>query len=117
VPSTSYDAILIVTLLMYLDDRQRRALVRRLWPSLNHGGRLLCIEPAVEMVLAANRLTGRRRLAGPTSGVHQFTREELTALLAAHPGARLIARRSLQLLPGLSLTSLHHCVAVARHRV
>mgnify|MGYP000083852199 CR=1 FL=1 len=113
-PARAYDAILIVTVLMYLTDHERTEVLRILWDCLAPGGRLICIEPAVEMVWRARRLLRKRDWADPTSGIRYFTKQEFTEVLTTPKDAALIGRRSVSLIPGLGLTVVHHCVAVEK---
>lgn len=86
-----YDAITIVTLLMYLDPQQQRSTLTKLWTLLRPGGRLLLIEPYLNFLTSLRRKLHVRALA-PTGGeVFYFRRTEFSDLLSeALPGAMLI---------------------------
>jgi SAM-dependent methyltransferase len=113
-PEASYDAILIVTLLMYLPEADRSRVLASLWQSLRPGGRLLCIEPAAEIARLERALLRRRGPADATSGIRRFRSGELAAILGSLPGASLRSRASIRLLPGIGSASLHHCVATEK---
>jgi SAM-dependent methyltransferase len=113
-PEHRYDAILIVTLLMYLSEADRPRVLSVLWQSLAPGGRLLCIEPAAEIVELESRLLRRREPADATSGVRCFRMAELATILQSLPGASLQGDSSIRLLPGVASSSLHHCVAAEK---
>ena len=119
-PERSYDAILIVTLLMYLSEAERPRVLSALWESLNPGGRLICIEPAAELAELQAQWLGSRPAADATSGVRRFRLAELSGSLRELPDASLRSASSIRLLPGLAASSLHHCVsadkATARSR-
>lgn len=109
-----FDVILIITTLMYLTVEEREAVLRRLWLALNPGGRILCIEPATEIFLLWRRLTGRES-ASPTGGtVQHFLQQQLVESFAALDNARATASRSVTLLPYVSSTAVHHCIAVEK---
>ncbi len=110
----AYDAILIVTLLMYLSEPERAQVLAALWESLAPGGRLLCIEPAAEIAGLEARILRRHGPADATSGVRRFRLSELRASLASMPGASVRRQSSIRLLPGIVPSSLHHCVAVEK---
>lgn len=115
--SERYDAILIVTLLMYLEGTEQGPILERLWSFLRPEGRLIIIEPAVEILHLWRRLTGRQ-FAAPTGGaVQHFDRAELGRLLLRLPGAALTDTLSLRLVPWVPQTCFHHGVAVERHAV
>ena len=113
-PERSYDAILVVTLLMYLAEAERGGVLSTLWESLSPGGRLICIEPAAELAELQARLPGRRPAADATSGVRRFRLAELTEGLRRLPGASLRSASSIRLLPGLAVSALHHCVSAQK---
>ena len=110
----TYDAILIVTLLTYLSEEDRPRVLSILWQSLAPGGRLLCIEPAVEIVELEARIFRRRGPTDATSGVRRFRLAELRASLASLPGAFERSESSIRLLPGIAPSALHHCVSVEK---
>ena len=116
-PEHRYDAILIVTLLMYLSEADRSRVLAVLWQSLGPGGRLICIEPAAEIVELESRIFRRREPADVTSGVRRFRMAELATCLESLPGASLLDGSSIRLLPGIGSSSLHHCVAAERTTV
>jgi SAM-dependent methyltransferase len=113
-PETGYDAILIVTLLMYLGEADRSRVLAALWQSLRPGGRLLCIEPAAEIAELERRLLRRRAPADATSGIRRFRAGELAAILRSLPGASLRSGESIRLLPGIGSSALHHCLAAEK---
>lgn len=112
--NSKYDVILVVTLLMYVDLQDQASTLERLWAHLVPGGCLICIEPAIEILTTFRRLTGKRA-AAPTGGdVYHFRRDELHGLAERLPGANIAAAGSVRLIPFLSVTALHHCLAVNR---
>jgi SAM-dependent methyltransferase len=113
-PEHRYDAIVVVTLLMYLSEDDRSRVLSVLWDGLRPGGRLICIEPAAEIAALERRILRRREPADATSGVRRFRAAELAADLRALPGASIKAASSIRLLPGIASSSLHHCVAVEK---
>lgn len=102
-----YDAITIVTLLMYLDAGEQYAVLAKLWTNLRPGGRLLLIEPSFNILTALRRRFRVQTLA-PTGGeVCYFKRDELTALLTtAIPEGRLLTTTSFRM-PFIGFPTLH----------
>lgn len=113
-PEPGYDAILIVTLLMYLPEAESARVLSVLWHGLAPGGRILCIEPAAEIAELESRLFRRRAPADATSGIRRFRMDELAGSLGSLPGARLAGSTSIRLIPGVSASALHHGVAVEK---
>jgi SAM-dependent methyltransferase len=113
-PDEAYDLILIVTTLMYLSAQEHFDVLQRLWSCLVPGGRIVCIEPASELFVMWRRLTGRNS-ASPTGGtVEHFLNHELVEKFAHLPGRKILETRSVKLLPMISATVVHHCVAVEK---
>jgi len=109
-----FDLVLIVTTLMYLTSDEHVEVLERLWSALAPGGRIVCIEPSSELFTLWRRLTGRES-ASPTGGtVAHFLRDELAAKFARLEGAHIVGRRSVTLLPFVSATAVHHCIAVEK---
>ena len=111
-----FDAILIVTCLMYLAKHEHGPTLERLWGMLNPGGSLVCIEPAFEILQLWRRLT-RSDYASPTGGsVYHFHRSELRDVCHRLPEAVLRDSATVCLIPGLTMTAIHHAVAVTKPR-
>lgn len=109
-----FDVVISVTCLMYLDLAEHRPTLERLWSILNVGGCLVCIEPAIEILQLWRKLT-RRTNASPTGGsVHHFHQNELRELCCGLRAAVLQSTISVNLVPFLSSTALHHGVSVRK---
>ena len=103
----SYDTIIIVTTLMYLDTGEHNLILGRLWSMLNPGGRLICIEPASEIFTIWRALTGRHS-ASPTGGsIRHFGRNEFVSMLSALENASIKAVDSILLIPKIPFSALH----------
>ena len=89
--ASEFDAITIVTLLMYLNQEQQRQVLAKLWDYLSPGGRLIVIEPYLNLLTSMRRVLHVRTLA-PTGGeVGYFRAPEFANLLVtAMPGAVLV---------------------------
>jgi ubiquinone/menaquinone biosynthesis C-methylase UbiE len=109
-----FDLILIVTTLMYLTRDEHEIVLERLWSMLGPQGRIVCIEPASEMFMLWRRLTGKES-ASPTGGtVQHFLQRELEDSFAGLDRARIVARRSVTLVPLIGATTVHHGIAVEK---
>lgn len=113
-PNETYDLILIVTTLMYLDRQEHRDVLQRLWSCLVPGGRIVCIEPASELFILWRRITGKAS-ASPTGGtVEHFLRGQLVEKFEHFGQRRILDSRSVNLIPYINATAVHHCVAVQK---
>lgn len=110
-----YDVIVIVTVLMYLNREELAPTVEKYWSMLAPGGVIICIEPAIEFIQLWRRLTGKA-LASPTGGdVIYFEKHELKDLFTKLEHAVIKDEMSVNLLPGMTFSSLHHGFAVTRN--
>ena len=115
-PEHHFDVVVLVTLLMYLTAEDQIKTISKIWSFLNPGGVVICIEPAVEIVRLWRRLTGKAS-ANPTGGtVNTYTADELWNLFSSQDGATLAAQMSVNLIPGIGSTALHHGLAVVKNR-
>lgn len=113
-PKQEFDVILMVTILMYLDESEQYALLHRLWDFLRPQGRLIVIEPALEL-LQAFRLITRRKNASPTGGnVGHFTRRSLTSLVGSQPRANVLKSKKIVAIPLTQMVPVHHAIAVGK---
>lgn len=112
--SRRFDAIISITCLMYLDTTEHRPTLERLWPMLNVGGCLICIEPAIEILQLWRGITQRENASPTGDSVHHFRRSELKSLCCGLQGAVLQATTSVNLVPFVSGTALHHGIAVRK---
>ncbi len=111
-----YDAILIVTTLMYLNPEEQTTVLQKLWSMLRVGGCIVCIEPASEIFLLWRYLT-RKPSASPTGGtVCHFSASELVGKFSKYDSAKVCQTESINLIPFLKMTSLHHAVSIYRTR-
>ncbi len=109
-----YDAIVVVTVLMYLNRDELVPIVEKYWSMLSPGGVMVCIEPAIEILKIWRQLTGRA-FASPTGGsVFHFEKNELKNLFASLDNSMIAADMSVQLVPGVEFLSLHHGFAVRK---
>jgi trans-aconitate methyltransferase len=110
----TWNLVLVVTTLMYLDSDEHVGVIERLWSSLAPGGRIICIEPASELFVLWRRLTGKTS-ASPTGGtVEHFLRHQLIDKFAHLENLKVVGTRSVNLLPFVDATAVHHCVAVEK---
>ena len=109
-----YDAIIVITLLMYLEADEQEDQLKRLWDLLRPGGRLICIEPAVE-VMRLWQLITRQESASPTGGeICYFSRPELCAKFQHLEGASIADHRAIRMMPFFPAMTLHHGLMVQK---
>ena len=109
-----YDAIIMVTVLMYLDRGELVSVIEKYWSMLSPDGVMICIEPAIEFLQLWRRLTGTSS-ASPTGGsVNHFQKDSLNSLFSGLNCADVRGEVSVNLLPGIDFSSLHHGVAVVK---
>jgi SAM-dependent methyltransferase len=107
----TFDSVVIVTLLMYLEESEQQEVLVRLWELLKPGGVLICIEPAVEFNELWRKIT-RTPDASPTGGkVGSYVLDDLVNKVNSLSGIRLKEATSISL---FGLVPLHHCVAVEK---
>lgn len=112
-PDRTHDAVVLVTLLMYLEPEEHVPILRRLWAAVRPGGTLIAIEPVAGFLW--KRLTGKERR--PTGGtVHYFAAGELESALAGLDGARVRSVKKIGFLPFIGWTTVHRGVAVQKSR-
>jgi SAM-dependent methyltransferase len=97
-PEHRYEAILIVTLLMYLSEADRSQALSVLWQSLEPGGRLLCIEPAAEIAELETWISAPPKPRTP--GVRRFRMAELATTCDRSPARRCSAPPASACFPG-----------------
>jgi SAM-dependent methyltransferase len=106
-PTTTFDAIVIVTVLMYVDVRQLDEVLLKYWQALNPRGVLICIEQCWNVLITASRMLHGSFLR-PTGGdVTYFTPPGLRRTLLGLPNAELLGRASFGLLPLVNRPRLH----------
>ena len=102
-----YDAITIVTLLMYLDSQQQRLVLAKLWRHLRPGGRMILIEPYLNLLTSLRRKFRVQTLA-PTGGeVGYFRRADFSALLSGAGKDAALLRMTSFNMPFAGFPTLH----------
>lgn len=110
----SYDVVIMVTILMYLDKSEIPDTINMLIDLLKTGGRLICIEPAIEMNKMYHFISNKKS-ASPTGGdVLYFTQKELIELCSANTKSAIIDHEIIRVPPIFKFIPMHHCVAVAK---
>lgn len=109
-----YDAITIVTMLMYLDGAQQQRVLAKLWKLLRPGGRMILIEPYYNLLILLRRRLRVQSLA-PTGGeVGYFSKPQFISLLAAAlPDARVLQLKRFNM-PVSGFPTLHLGVALEK---
>jgi len=113
-PEKTFDAILVVTLLMYLGIEEQKDLIDRLMQFLRPSGRLICIEPALEFQTAFRKIFRRKSLSPTGGNVHYFHARELEDLLTRSHNISVIGHCRISALPWTSRIPVHHCIAITR---
>lgn len=114
-PEENYDAVLFVTVLMYVQPDETQDQILKFWKKLNPGGRLILIEPAAEQFNYWKRITGKKD-ASPTGGdIQNFTRETIQHYLSKLPDGELIFNGVQGLIPVLNEPPLYRIASVEKH--
>lgn len=108
------DLVLCITLLMYIPKHELESILKKIWQHVEDNGSLVVIEPAVEIMHLWRRITSTDS-AAPTGGeVTYFKKESLGQLLSKLPGAEITHTSSINLVPYLTLTTVHHGFCVKK---
>lgn len=111
-PDKNYDAIVVVTLLMYLSKEEQIDLIRKLYGILSPGGVIIYIEPALEFQVLWRKITGRTH-ASPTGGnVTYFTKKGLRNIVTNFDMLRVSDEKSVNL--AVDSLVLHHCISIVK---
>jgi len=113
-PTRKYDAIIIVTVLMYLDESEISAVLGKLWDSLNRGGKLICIEPSTNILTVTRQTLSIKRFEPTGSDVRYFHKNELENMMLRLGKASIHAASNIGLLPLLNVPVLHKAIAVTK---
>ena len=107
-PTRSFDAILCVTVLMYVSPGDLDYQLGRYWQALAPGGRLICIESRNNSLVSLRRASASNALS-PTGGelAHYFQPGELASALARLPHSRILRREKFGVLPLINAPALH----------
>lgn len=113
-PQKQYDAILIVTVLMYVDRSELKDLLLRYWEALPSGGRFICIEQFDNILIQLRRSFLKNKLQPTGKEVYYFQNNELFKLLSALPGSQVIAKQKFGLLPLINRPVMHTGVVLQK---
>ncbi len=116
VPPKKYDAIIIVTMLMYIDSNELPINLEKLWQSLQPGGVLVCIEP-IENFLVSLRQKYKLGYFEPTgeNRVNYFNNEEFNQLFN-FPDSITKSEAKIGLLPLLNMPILHKAITITKQK-
>jgi trans-aconitate methyltransferase len=109
----NYDAILLITVLMYMGNNITPVL-HKLWESLVDGGQLICIEPAISSLIHIRKMLKSNHFSPTGSTVNYWKKEDLIGELTKLPDAQCIQVKTIGILPGIPIPALHHCVAIRK---
>ena len=116
VPKKKYDAIIIVTMLMYIDSNELSINIEKLWQSLKPGGVLICIEP-IDNFLVSLRQKCKLGYFEPTgeNSVNYFNHEEFNQLFN-FPDSITKSEGKIGLLPLLNMPILHKAITITKQK-
>jgi SAM-dependent methyltransferase len=106
-PTDTFDAIIIITVLMYVQPDRIGNVLRKYWNALNHGGTLICVEQCSNFLIDIRKLLGSRRFESTGGDVTYFRPASLADALNALPGARVVEQTRFGLLPIVNWPVLH----------
>lgn len=116
VPTKKYDAIIIVTMLMYIDSDELSINLKKLWQSLQPGGILVCIEP-IGNFLVSLRQKYKLGYFEPTgeNRVNYFDNKEFNQLFN-FPSSITKSETNIGLLPLLNMPVLHKAITITKQK-
>lgn len=107
-PEDKFDVIIIVTVLMYAGTEELPGIIDKLWNALNPGGRIICIEQSMNLLIKLRQAMKNRHFE-PTGGdVIYFAKEELEKKFSHLTGLHKIDSRAFGMLPLLNLPTMHN---------
>ena len=113
--SENYDAILLITVLMYTGNNIMSVL-HKLWNSLVDGGQLICIEPAVSSLIYIRKILKCTHFLPTGRTVHYWKKKDLIGELTKLPDAQFVQVKTIGILPGIPVPTLHYCVAIRKSK-
>ena len=113
-PTKKYDAILLITILMYLNKDDLTATIDKLWAALPVGGRLICIEPAVEYINLFRRLTGKHDARPTGQAVNYFSAPALVGQFNRLAASKLVDIGTLGLHSLLPFITVYQALTVEK---
>ena len=108
IPKRKFDAIIVVTILMYAQPDELQALLEKLWGSINPGGRLICIEQNINILIRARMLLGGRLFQPTGKDVIYFSKNKLYSILSSLFDAKISDSRSFGMFPILNFPIMHN---------
>lgn len=114
-PDRLFDAVVIVTVLMYVEPARLGETLLRLWDAVKPGGSLVVIEQYKNVLIRMRSAIGSSKLS-PTggSGVVYFQANELARLLAGLPASSILSTRPFGLMPLIDWPVLHNGFVVRK---
>jgi len=107
IPQKSYSFVSIVTLLMYLDADHEYQVLSTIWKALEPGGRIVIIEPYMNILVSIRRLLKLKKFT-PTGGkVGYFSNQELRRLVKRVVPETAISATSYTKFPFTGFPRLH----------
>ncbi len=116
IPKKTYDAIIIVTVLMYVNKDELSINLEKLWQALRPGGVLVCIEP-IENVFISLRKKYKLGYFEPTAKntVNYFNNKSFNQL-SKLPNATVTAEETIGLLPLFNTPVLHKAITITKQK-
>ena len=112
-PKKHYDIILFVTSLMYLNRKEVDSVLGKMWNALNNDGKLICIEPATNLMTHIRKIINSKKYAPTGEDVAYFRNGELFQILSRLENAHITREKSIGFLPFLNHPVVHRAI-VAR---
>ncbi|MCW8877226.1 MAG: class I SAM-dependent methyltransferase [Kangiellaceae bacterium] len=109
-PVKSFDHIIAVTILMYIDKNKLGLTVDKLLSMLKPNGTLICIEPAIEFQLIWRKLTKRKNASATGGDVTYFNKADLENTLTNQ--FKSVKYQPIKLAP--FLPPVHHAFSIKR---
>ncbi len=114
VPDKTYDVIIIVTVLMYLDYSSMITAIKKLWKVLNANGKIICIEPSAGITTSLRKALSITTFTPTGQDVVYFSSSQLQNLFKTLKQSKLSNKKNIGYIPFLSVPTVHRALSVIK---
>jgi len=114
VPIKTYDIIIIVTVLMYLDHSSMITVLKKLWEAVNVNGKIICIEPSAGITTSLRETLSITTFNPTGQNVVYFSSSQLQNLFKGLKQSKLSNKKNIGYIPFLSVPTVHRALSVIK---